>query len=76
MVQQNFLHIYIICNLWAPEKNIKGGGWNAVFSFGQENGIYNTKAFLCFEMEEAFSVMTFQYFLHLAGYKHYHFPTV
>lgn len=54
----------------------KKGGCHAVFYFDQENGISNTKAFLCFEMEEVFSVMTFQYFLCLAGWQHCHFPTV
>lgn len=40
--------------------------WKLPFYFGQESGISNTKAFLCFEMEEVFSMMTFQCFLYLA----------
>lgn len=34
--------------------------WRLQFCFGQENGISNTKALFCFEMEEVFSVMNFQ----------------
>lgn len=40
--------------------------WKLPFCFGEESGISNTKAFLCFKMEEVFTVMTFQYFFYLA----------